>query len=571
VPLYQPLSGVGLLRAAQTCFLFLNDGADGPPSDANFTEETDGSTVGNNWEDGDVMRLDSAGDYVEFEFNLRYRMPTQRIGIAYRWEYNAPAPGIPINVTLNGTSVRNTGLAGDMIPMGWSTDDGDNFPFALDPDDNPHTLRFEIDGSVPSDPDSGETSYMRLDVLSVFDTDYHTLSNFPNQIETDTGASGYSYLPAPSRFPDEVSVQTQDATPPISISGAELSVDIASTYGAKQLELSPDQGSTWPLSATDTETLSGDFASLAAQVRARITLGARGEGQSETPIDGYASPELLTHELFADLDETPLFVSENFQGSVLDVLVNGADYADALFEVQWDVDAGSQSVEWTQPGQREAVAEADIADYQFTRTTEERRDRIRIVGRSVPVTGEEFTADHGTAVALNNSPILSDSETVAVNDTQYTQGQDYTVDWEAGEITTLSSGAITDGVTVSISYRWQPLGTADRAGATAPYTVRKVSLPGLSTDRECAIAARRIRDATAEPLEEAEVTLPPEAIGLEAIDNLQFVGLPSDDHLDVNNIGDDTGQQTVLLGNRRPTEDYIADIRRKLSSTAENS
>jgi hypothetical protein len=101
--------------------------------------------------------------------------------------------------------------------------------------------------------------------------------------------------------------------------------------------------------------------------------------------------------------------------------------------------------------------------------------------------------------------------------------------------------------------------------------VRKVALPGLSSDRECEIAARRIRDATDDPLIEAEVTLPPDEIGLTAIDNLQFTGLPSGDYLDVNEITADAGSQVARLGSRESVQDFVSDLERKVSSTAENA
>jgi hypothetical protein len=563
VPVEFPGNG-NLARPAQTCFLFTNDGGAAPPS-GDFTEEFSSSLISQNWEDGDVMRLDSQGDHVEFQFDVEYTIPASRLGFAFRREFDADGATLPTRVSLDGITLVDLNFGGSRAAIEWGNDYGGNFGIDLSPANNPHTLRFELDGAVNSN------AYWKLDVLTVFDTDYHTLSNFPNQVETDSSKPGFGFLPGPAVGPSEVEIQTSDAVPPVAVSGARVEADVGSTYTPKQLELSGDSGGTWPLSATDTESLEGDFASLVGQVRSRITLGAAGEGQSETPIDGYARPSLLDYQLFADLDETPLFVSENFQGSVEDVANTAADRADALWEIQWDAAAGKQSFEYTRSGGRPAVADAALADFDFTRTTEERRDRIRILGGLQSVREEPVTADHGTAVALGNGPIKTDSETVEGTSATFVRGQDYEMTYPTGEITTLASGSISDGQSLVVSYQWQPLGEADRAGVSAPYTVRKTTLPELSTDTECELVARRVRDETAEPLEEAEIQLPPDEIGLTAIDNLQFRGLPSGDFLDVNEIDDGKGGQTARLGSRRSVDEVLADIQQRVSNTAENA
>jgi hypothetical protein len=316
VPLYYP-GGGGLLRPAQTCFLGVNDGGTmGAPS-GSFTEESDGTLTDNNWEDADVIRLDSQGDTVEWTFDMNYDIPDDRVGVAWRWEYDADGSQIPFYVQLDGITVFDSNLAGGLSTIQYTQDFGDQFGISLSEANNAHTLTIGIDGPVAAD------AYVRIDVGAVFDTDYHTLSNFPNQIITDASEPGYLYLPGPAAAADEVSVTTTDAIPPVSASGARVEIDVGSTYGAKRIELSGDQGQTYPISATDTESVEGDFGSLVGQVRSRITLGAQGEGQSDTPVDGYARPELLSYDVFADLDDTALFISENFQGSVLDVLQRG--------------------------------------------------------------------------------------------------------------------------------------------------------------------------------------------------------------------------------------------------------
>jgi len=72
---------------------------------------------------------------------------------------------------------------------------------------------------------------------------------------------------------------------------------------------------------------------------------------------------------------------------------------------------------------------------------------------------ESFTAAHDAAVALQNVGIRSGSMTVTTADglTEFTEGTDYTIDYDDGEITVLGSGSMADSTNYLISYDTEKL------------------------------------------------------------------------------------------------------------------
>lgn len=64
------------------------------------------------------------------------------------------------------------------------------------------------------------------------------------------------------------------------------------------------------------------------------------------------------------------------------------------------------------------------------------------------ITDESFTSDHDVAVSLDNDAILQYSETI----TGYTRDTDYTMDYESGTVTVLSTGSMADATAFDIDY-----------------------------------------------------------------------------------------------------------------------
>jgi len=73
------------------------------------------------------------------------------------------------------------------------------------------------------------------------------------------------------------------------------------------------------------------------------------------------------------------------------------------------------------------------------------------------VSGENVTADHGNWSSLSGWDVQSG--TVVVEDqsgtTTYSEGSDYEINLTEGELKALSSGTISDGETLNVSYDYQ--------------------------------------------------------------------------------------------------------------------
>jgi len=76
------------------------------------------------------------------------------------------------------------------------------------------------------------------------------------------------------------------------------------------------------------------------------------------------------------------------------------------------------------------------------------------------ITDEAFTSAFDTAVSLNNDGLVLYSETVTntAGTTTYTRDTDYTMDYEDGEITVLSTGTMADATAYEIDYLYYTQG-----------------------------------------------------------------------------------------------------------------
>ena len=100
---------------------------------------------------------------------------------------------------------------------------------------------------------------------------------------------------------------------------------------------------------------------------------------------------------------------------------------------------------------------------------------------------ESFTAAHDAAVALQNVGIRSGSMTVTTADglTEFTEGVDYTIDYDDGEITVLGSGSMADGTNYLISYDTEKLSsvTLNPDGVDGALTIQiNVTASSIFTD-----------------------------------------------------------------------------------------
>lgn len=368
---------------------------------------------------------------------------------------------------------------------------------------------------------------------------------------------------SPALWPDRVEVETVDSATIGSVTGGSMAalmtggLDTVHTVG-----VSNDQGATFASGSatprTDTEvSISTDFSSPSPQIRGRIGFDGPGQGA------------VSSFQLEADVDQTPLLVDRVFDDDAESVLTEIADYADALWEVQWDSSTDQITVVWTQPSERTSDVSDPVIDYEVDKSTASQETKVVIKGASTPVDGEQFTADHGAGQGLTTQTILTGSEAVRDPDTgdQFERGDDYQMSYDSpGSITTLSSGSMVDGDTYEVSYQQQPEGEfAADAHDGGPPLVR--TIPSATSNRECRQAAVYLTDRLEDPLITASVTLSRLDAGVSLVDDVAIDALPDAlDRAEVQSVTQTPQTATLQLGNRAPLEELLNDYGTRLGA-----
>jgi len=179
--------------------------------------------------------------------------------------------------------------------------------------------------------------------------------------------------------------------------------------------------------------------------------------------------------------------TSTIQSNILYGLGEGTNVADATsltYALRWANAAYRQlntkirqkslqkrSVFRTAAGQQSYQAPSDFVGFVVLK--DESNDSI--IGQRTPeefakevssnsITDESFTSDFDVAVSLDNTSIIQYSETVTddtSHTTTYTRDTDYEMDYDAGTITVLSTGTITDATTTYIDYLYHTDGKPD--------------------------------------------------------------------------------------------------------------
>jgi len=153
--------------------------------------------------------------------------------------------------------------------------------------------------------------------------------------------------------------------------------------------------------------------------------------------------------------------------------------------------------------------------------------------------------------------------------TQFERGRDYQLAYQAGDLTPLADGRISDGQELSVSYDERPRGTV-AADSYAPATDQTLvrTIPSVSSNREAEQAALFLVDDLEVPLTTARLVLP--RVGNRSlVDDLQVDGLPVDQRLEVRSV-EQTPEQAVLeLGSRDSVGDIVSRLERRLDATSE--
>lgn len=535
---------------------FTQEAEDGTTSGTVINETADYSGNGSTDGEGQAVSVTNTDDSIEITFTLDYTMPAS----AFEFWFRADAEGTDtasLSLEIEGPAISGT----ETLTSGLITNNGTTIDwFQLDQADpsadlTPGTYTVRIVAV------SGGTHSQFIDVLVPLDNRYSY--TFDNVISTN--ASGNNYLDGPEPHPDAVPVTFEDVSSAYNIVAALLQVTMDDTSNAQKLEASNDQGATW-LSASNTSTLDQDFTTNGAQIRARITLSRYGTGTT-TPATGQQSQALDAFTLSADLEDTPILTNKRFDGSLMSVLQEIAEFGDFVF--QFHVVDGVGTIEWTRPGNRTADNDTSLLEWDVTKSTRDLYEKAIIYGSRQSVRQESFTSNHGTAVALDKSHLLETTEVVydTADGTQFERGVDYDVDYQAGSITTKSSGAMADATTYAIDYDHKTRGEHTKRGATSPDIVVE-TIPDLVTDRSCDQAALFLVQHVSAPRYTARLVLNRSDLNTLLVDDLQVEGLPTDVRFIPEEITHTPGKVVLKLGSRQSVGAVVQELRNRVAATA---
>jgi hypothetical protein len=298
--------------------------------------------------------LTDAGDFIEWTFTNDYRIRQRDFNWADRIETDGPDPP-DVNMYVDGSVVgkyRDHADFGLVWRQGRTGDFDEHFPIELPP--GKHTARIEAV--------AGGADFHRVDIISPHDYRYnYTFTDPPDEPETK---------------PEAVELVFDDIPAPQAVTGGRAETTWSATNSNQEIALSNDQGATYGVSGTNTQTIEGDFTSpeFGPTLTFRATLSRGTQLQDVT--------------LKADLESMPLAVNKSFSGSLMKILQTLADTGNFLFEVR--ADGGTLSVEWTRPGQRTSDADPDVSDFEFSRSKEDIVNKAIVFGQSQQRRGELF-------------------------------------------------------------------------------------------------------------------------------------------------------------------------------------
>ena len=538
----------GRLNLLQSCF----------PSEGLDRDRGSGVLVDEDpaYSGGQAAYIAADGAKLEFDITPDYDIPASAVGVQVR-DKSADTP--EVTITLNGDTVDVVPSSGGSISLGWSdlTDgrySGDGYTGGTLSAGTTYTLTLKVTTAGSND------AYL-VDHVAVYDT------RFNYNFDDDNGGAG-GYLAGPELKPDAFEVLFADVPTAFNVTAGEIVVAIDDTSGAMALDLSNDGGANWAGPAANTANFEMGFASAGSSIRWRLSLSRYGSQTDATPTQGIHGQSLDSFTLRADLEDTPVLDAFKIDGSLKDGWNDIARYGNFIWSLERD--ENGWRVEWTQPGQRTTDVDEDLADYQVDKSTEYRYKKAIIKGGNQPVVGEQFTTQHDSWVALDQSELVSGSDIVRDPDSgaTYELGIDYELDRTQGRIKVLSGGGMADGSVSEIDYEYKPVGsyTAPDAGSDPKTIVR--TRPGLASNRACDQAALYLIQRVQEPRWSAEVTVPHIA-GMSLVDAVAWTGLPTrGERVEIQDIQQAPGQTVLHLGNWESPGAVLDDFAQRISENA---
>jgi hypothetical protein len=499
--------------------------------------------------------LSATGEFVEFVFNLEYRIPEGQFGCGLR--FDGGAPNTIIELSIDGNSLGQHGLGTDYIQTNMDVV-GEQYLELDEPlEPGEHTVRLEVVST-----DGFDTG---IDIISPLDKRYSY--NFPDTNDGNGGPLG-----GPEHYPDRVDIPIEQIPAAEAVTAGSAFADFSTTAtspdAVQAVALSNDQGDTYPVADQSTETVSGEFSNpdYGPGITFRATLSRHGSRDTVAPGQGTASHTLQSLDLDATVEDMPLVVNKSLSGEIASILTQLATLSDSLWEVQQD--GPRQSVEWTESGQRQSDSDPQLSTYDHTTRTSSIVNKAVVFGRSQDRSGEQFAASHGSAVELRFGEIHEQSERVydPRAGVEFTAGQDYAIDYLNGTITTKADGRMSDGSQYRIDYQYQARGEFANGKETAETTIER-ELPALTTEMTCQQAARIIVEQLETPLEEAQATAPPREVGFALIEQINPSLLPGDG-IKVREVEPTPSDVALRLGSRDSISDVVGSLRESLTTVS---
>lgn len=459
------------------------------------------------FEGGTAYRSSAIGTDIRWDITTDYTIPSGSLEVAVRFGYQGTThPGV--EVQFGGTTVLSFSADTDIFGGGdqrWVTQtSAPGVDFS-----GTETLRVDVTGAA------SDSSSIYVDSVVVYDSRY--TEGITDDDLTDGGRLSWPHL-----HPSAIQSETSDASALNQVVGGRIDSTWDSTANNQAVALSNDQGGTYPVSASNSETVDGSFPSSSGQIRARVTQSYYDSGGGPVVNDAGQTVDLL--EVYADQEETPVLIDRTFDGRLVEVLTQIAEDKNFVYELRRDRDGFS--FEMAQLGQRSSDADPSVAQYSVSKNTGDVVEKAVIKGGSQVREGEQATANHGTWVALDQDNLVAGGE--AVTDgagTQYERGTDYEMDYLDGELKTLSAGSITDGDTLTLSYQYKPVASYTKAGVSDPKTVVR-SLPAIQSEQTAEQVAYYLVLEFGDPIYSATITIPDSA-GWSVIDEVAPSQVPT--------------------------------------------
>lgn len=413
-----------------------------------------------------------------------------------------------------------------------------------------HTVRIE----PTSNPDTTDDQHRVLfDAIALHDSDYY--DGLSTSVSDGWGVG-------PRTHAADYQAEFSDVTPTKSVVGGWVSVSMSSTKGQQAVALSRDSGATWR-TASNTSSFETDWQEPSATLRARVTLSSHNVDDNDVRFTRQTGHQLDIVELYADLQDIPILVNEAYDDTVLGVMQTVAEDTESVFEAR--IEDGSYVIHWTQPGQRPYEGDLDVINFSYQTDTAARVQRARVYGSSREFS-ETITASHGEEVALTHSPLVDASERVEDPDSGevFEYGSDYVPRGNASTIETLSTGDISDGQQLRITYEYSLSGEYTSASAGDDPREDRFDF-NIPTERGCGQAARYLVQELHEPVVEATLDVSTEELGWQVINALDPDVIPGDP-MQIRDLQQEGGQVTMQLENRQSAGEIVGDLERRLTS-----